>query len=296
MKPLLLTLAILSLTVEQPACAADSGVRLFMTGNSFHMKTVPALADVISVAGIKDHTLVGTMLLGGSRAITLWEKPDAENPAKIALRSGKADTLTLCPWRQIPDPGVDQFVEFAVEHNANVRVTIQQIWMAFDSPKAANPHPKFKGPKSEEPPTPWDEQSAGSLRAIHAEYFAALDAQIAALNAKFGRPVIFCVPTGQACIALRELVRLGKAPGIKRQAELFTDELGHPGPVLVQLNAYCHFAVIYRRSPVGLAAPKAIQGVESSQVKPAAALLQQLAWDAVSGHRFSGVTATVKTR
>jgi len=75
--------------------AAETGIRLLHTGNSFHMKTVPALAEVIEAAGIKGHTLAGTMLVGGSRAITLWEKPDDQNPAKAALRASKGGVLTL---------------------------------------------------------------------------------------------------------------------------------------------------------------------------------------------------------
>ena len=291
--PRLRALCLALFTTFSASLAAEDlqGIRLFQTGNSFHMKTVPALAEVIEVAGIKGHTLAGTMLVGGSRAITLWEKPDDANPAKSALKSGGVDVFTFCPWRQIPDPGIDEFVALGLSKTPAMRFTIQQLWMAFDSPKAVNPHPEFKGPKSEQPPTPWDEQTAQSLRTIHAGYFAALDAQIAALNAKHGKPVIFCVPTGQAGIALREQIRLGKAPGIQRQAELFTDALGHPGAVLAQLNAYGHFAVIYRRSPVGLPAPKRIEGIADAHREALAKLLQTLAWEAVTAHPLSGVTA-----
>ncbi len=284
-------IALIAAACSARAVEPPPGIRFFQTGNSFHMKTVPALAEVIEVAGSKGHTLAGTMLVGGSRAITLWEKPDDANPAKAALKSGGVDVLTLCPWRQIPDPGIDEFVALGLSKNPAMRFSIQQLWMAFDSPKAANPHPEFKGPKSEQPTTPWDEQTAGTLRAIHAEYFAALDAQIAALNAQHGKPVIFCVPTGQACIALREQIRLGKASGIKRQAELFTDALGHPGAVLAQLKAYCHFAVIDHRSPVGLPAPRTIAGIAELERAPPATLLQRLAWEAVNAHPLSGGTA-----
>ena len=289
MKPLLLTIALFSLAIAPPARAAESGVRLFMTGNSFHMKTVPALAEVIAAAGIEGHTLVGTMLLGGSRAITLWEKPDDANPAKAALKSGKVDVLTLCPWRQIPDPGVDEFVALALASNPNVRVTIQELWMAFVSPNAANPDVRKDVAEAEKAPTPWDEATGEKLNAIHADYFAALEKQITAINKRNGKPVLLCVPTGHAAIALREQIRLGKAPGIRRQAELFSDRLGHPGAVLVQLNAYCHFAVIYRQSPVGVLAPKTLGGIADADRAPLARLLQQLAWDAVKAHPLSGL-------
>jgi len=93
------------------SAAAVPGQRVFFTGNSFHMKAVELFPEIVQAAKIDDHHVAGTMLLGGSRAITLWDKPDAENPAKTALQSGAVDVLTLCPWRQIPDPGVDAFVD-----------------------------------------------------------------------------------------------------------------------------------------------------------------------------------------
>jgi hypothetical protein len=55
------------------------------------------------------------------------------------------------------------------------------------------------------------------------------------------------------------------------------------------MMGYCHYAVIYRKSPVGLPAPKAlkIQG----DVNALNRLLQELAWDAVTHHPLSGVGA-----
>lgn len=270
---------------------ASRGVRVYHTGNSFHMRTVPLIAEVAEGAGVKGHTTVGTMLVGGSRAITLWDKPDQVNPAKQALRAGEIDVLTLCPWRQLPDPGIDKFVDLAVEHNPRVRVTIQQLWMAFDSPKAVNPEPGTSDADAK--PTPWDAMTGEALRAIHADYFAALEQQIKAVNARHKRPVLLSVPTGRAVIALRERIRAG-VPGVERQADLFTDRLGHPGPILAQLNAYCHHAVIYRQSPVGLPAPESIPGVRKADREPLARLLQELTWKAVIDDPLSGVPPTTR--
>ena len=82
------------------------------------------------------------------------------------------------------------------------------------------------------------------------------------------------------------LSRLGHVP----VRELFTDAWGHPTPPLKLLSACCHFAVVYRRSPVGLPWPGSVAsdprwGVALNR------LLQQLAWDAVTRHPLSGVRA-----
>ncbi len=58
------------------------------------------------------------------------------------------------------------------------------------------------------------------------------------------------------------------------------------------LSAYCHFAVIYRRNPVGLPVPsdfaKANRPEWDARLN---SLLQELAWDAVLQHPMSGFAA-----
>ena len=56
------------------------------------------------------------------------------------------------------------------------------------------------------------------------------------------------------------------------------------------LNAYCHYAVIYRRSPVGLPMPAALANAKNPNWDANLnRLLQELAWDAVTHHPLSGV-------
>jgi hypothetical protein len=106
---------------------------------------------------------------------------------------------------------------------------------------------------------------------------------VQALNKRHGKPVVFIVPVAQAVIALREKIAVGEASGLKTQDDLFSDSIGHARPPIELLNAYCHFAVVYRRSPVGLE----IKGAKDQKLHR---LLQELAWDAVTKEPLSGVT------
>ncbi len=81
----------------------------------------------------------------------------------------------------------------------------------------------------------------------------------------------------------------GKAPGITKQSDLFTDTLGHPKAAIQALSAYCHFAVIHHRDPRGLPLLPGLARAKYSQELNL--LLQQLAWDAVTHHPLSGVAA-----
>jgi hypothetical protein len=262
-----------------------TGQRVFSCGHSFHFFMPPILSDLAKKADIKDHTALGLSAIGGSRVIQHWNVPEKKNKAKEALRAGKVDVLTLSPIH-LPDEGIEKFARLALEHNPNVRVTVQEFWLPFDLYD-----PTFtKRPKEVDHNAPTVE----GLRQLHEPYFKGMDDHVRELNKKLGKRVLFVVPVGQAVIALREKIIAGKAPGLKKQADLFTDAIGHARPALQALVAYCHFAVIYRRSPVGLPVPAVLAKGKGPMVEELNRLLQELAWDAVMHHPLSGVRAGAK--
>lgn len=265
------------------AAPVEKGQRVFVCGHSFHVFIAGPLGDMARTAGIKGHTLVGTQFLGGSRTLQHWNLPDEKNKAKQALRTGAVDVLTLSPI-QHPDEGVDHFVALALKHNPNVRVTVQASWAAWDGDNRR--FPKDAKAKVDR------DKSPEELQKIHAPYFKTVEEQVAALNKRHGRPVVLLVPAGHATVALRSRIHAGKVPGLKSQEELFSDSIGHARPPLQALVAYCHYAVLYRRSPVGLPMP----GVLKKAGNPAwddslNRALQEIAWEAVTSHPLSGVKA-----
>ena len=82
---------------------------------------------------------------------------------------------------------------------------------------------------------------------------------------------------------------------MKVQNDLFTDEIGHAKPPLQALAAYCHFAVIYKRTPVRLPRPSVLKNAKGAEYgDDLNRLLQELAWEAVTAHPLSGVTIAQK--
>jgi hypothetical protein len=259
------------------------GERVFTCGHSFHMFVPPLLNEMAKAAGIKDHVQVGVSSIGGSRVIQHWDVPEEKNKAKAALRDGKVDVLTLSPiW--LPDDGIEKFARYAFEHNPAVRVTVQEYWLPNDEyvPK----YPLQTGKKVDH-----NAATGPVLREQHERYFHDMDEMVRDLNKQLGKPVVLVVPVGQAVVALREKVISGAAPGIKTQAELFSDSWGHATAPVQVLAAYCHYAVIYGRSPVGLPLPSRLaKGKNPSWAdEKLNHLLQELAWDAVVHHPLSGV-------
>jgi hypothetical protein len=280
----ILQVATLALALVAPwAQAADAvapvGQRVFVCAHSFMLFTAKLLPPMADAAGIA-HVNAGQQMIGGSRVIQHWNLPDAKNGAKTALREGKVDVLTLSPHTLLPDPGIDQFTQLGIEQNPALRVLVQASWPTYDGTSKKG----FANPTR-------DAATVASLRtqrdAHNSGWLVNLEAQIRTLNATIGRPAVFLVPVSNAVFALRERIAEGRAPGLTRQTELFSDDLGHPRPPLAVLVTYCHFAAIYGRSPVGLTVPAALK--ENPEAEALNRLLQQLAWAAVTDHPLSGV-------
>jgi hypothetical protein len=262
------------------------GQRVFTCGHSFHYFTPPIIIDLAKKAEIKDHQLAGVSSIGGSRVIQHWNVPDEKNKAKELLTAGKVDVLTLSPI-YLPDEGIEKFARLALEHNPKVRVTVQEFWLPYDVYDTESP---LKN-------RPVDHNGAriAELRKQHEAYFKSMDDHVRNLNKQLGKEVVYVVPVGQAVLALREKIIEGKAAGLATQDDLFTDAIGHAKPPLMALAAYCHFAVIYRRSPVGLPMPDVlVKAKNPAYDEKLNRLLQELAWDAVTSHPLSGLRAESK--
>jgi hypothetical protein len=263
------------------------GQRVFSTGHSFHFGFPALLNEMAQSAGFKDAAVVGISSVGGSRVVQHFGGKDV----MPALKAGAADVVMTTPI-YLPDPGIEQFAEFGFKHNPNFRLTLMEFWLPFDNYEPRNYTHGPKGSPTEHinpPKVDHNAATGAALRQMHQQYFDEMDKLVVAVNEKLGRQVVFVVPAGQAVIALREKIIAGQAPGLKVQWDIFTDELGHPKLPLTVMMGWCHYGMIYRKSPVGLPVPKALAGANSAEALNR--LLQELAWDAVIHHPLSGVKA-----
>ncbi|OHE77177.1 MAG: hypothetical protein A2107_10860 [Verrucomicrobia bacterium GWF2_62_7] len=275
--------AAFAVAIATPLSVAEDapikGQRVFTAGHSLLLYMPAILNDIAAKAKVDGHVQVGVQGIGGSHVFQHWNLPDDKNKVKPALRSGTVNVLTLSPI-YLPDDGIEKLTALGIEHNPDIRVTVQEFWVPYDDPTVLE---AGRGPKQ----VNRDSRTVAELHQMHTAYFQSMDDHVRALNRKFGRQALFIVPVGQAVLGLREKVIKGEAPGIKKQSELFTDALGHAHPPVRVLSTYCHFAVIYRRSPVGLPVPATLS--KQPEAEKLNRLLQELAWDAVSNHPLSGV-------
>lgn len=268
------------------AGAPPAGLRVFTCGHSFHVWVVRMLEDMAAKGGIKDHRVAGVSSIGGSRVIQHWDVAEEKNAARKALAAGEVDVLTLSPiW--LPDDGIEKFARLGFEHNPNIRVTVQEYWLPND---AYNPVYPLETRKFVD----HNATDLAELRKANAAYCRDIENHVREINQRLGKDALVVVPVGEASIALREKIVAGRVPGLKVQWRLFADMWGHPTPPLKVLAAYCHYAVIYRRSPVGLPMPLEFEQNREFANPALNRLLQEIAWEAVTHHPMTGVTPEAK--
>ena len=259
------------------------GQRVATCGHSFHVFTYRQVAEIATSAGLK-HELAGLSSIGGSTVIKHWAVPEEKSAVKQVLKAGKADVLTLSPiW--LPDEAIEQFVKLGIEHNPALRITVQEYWMPNDEYEPVYPLQTKK--KVDHNAT-----DLAKLRDATQRYAKDIEDHVKGINQRLGKDAVLIVPVGMAAVTLREKIIKGEAPGLKQQSELFRDNWGHANPPLQILSSYCHFAVIYRKSPVGLSLPLAfrtLKDMSDDDKTQLNTLLQQIAWDTVSVHPMSGV-------
>ena len=259
----------------------EKGQRVFVCGHSFHVFIEKPLAMLAKEAGYAEHEDLGVSFIGGSTPMQHWNRHDANDP-KLALKTGTVDVLTLAPFYNVPEEGIDKFSDLAIEKNQGVRVFLQLSWPTFDGHPQGADQPKFENKER-------DKATAEDLHApawSNEKWVQAVRDQASAINKRHSKEFVYVVPVNVAVTRLREKVIAGEVPGIKKQSELFGDPLGHASDSMRHMISYCWFAAIYRKSPVGL---KSLVKPNEPNSEKLEKLMQEIAWEAVTNEPMSGV-------
>lgn len=245
-------------------------------------KLIVQTADGDVEVAYTDKTLtMFTGCTGGKGVLKSGMKVGATtNALKDTLMAGTLDVFTMAPI-YLPDDGIEKFVKLGVENNPKIRIFVQENWLPWDHYDTA-----FKPPVQK---VDHNAATSESLQKIHAPYFKSIDEHVAELNKKYSTAAVRVAPIGQAVMKLREKIIAATAPGLKEQDDLFSDPIGHAKAPLQALVAYCYYALIYEKSPVGLPLPAIL--AKADQAEKLNEVLQRIAWDAVTSHPLSGVNA-----
>lgn len=205
----------------------------------------------------------------------------AFRPAREALQSGDYDAVVLTEmvelrdalrWHDAPRALAD-WARLARAGRPGVRVYLYETWHRLDDP-------------------------AGWLHRIDADRADLWEGRLLArAMAAPGVGAVHVIPGGQVMAALVRRIEAGDLPGLARREDLFARlPDGTVDPIhLNDLGAYVialtHYAVLTGRSPVGL--PHALRradGTPATAPDPrAAAIMQQVVWQVVTGYALTGV-------
>jgi len=192
----------------------------------------------------------------------------------IAKAAGKVDILTVCTyWMKKgseQERCVRNFVKLMQESNPDGLVYLITTKIPFDG--------KYKGG--------WDVRTKAELAKLYgwvdethryANHHGALADEI---NKAYDKTVIKAVPLYYGQALMRAKIIDGKAPGVKKQSEMYSDAMGHVSELGQRLNAYTTYAAIYNQSPVGLHVPKWEKSGDTV-LRAQNLVLQKVAWAAV---------------
>jgi hypothetical protein len=193
-----------------------------------------------------------------------------------ALASGEYEAVVLTEAVEIRDSikymkspkMLSNLAQEARTHNPDVRVYFYETWHQLDD-------------------------SAGWLERLDRDLDMYWEGEILlrALNYDSDPQPIYMIPGGQVMASFVRAVEAagGVGPIITRD-DLFTDQI-HFNDYGAYLMALTHYAVLYQRSPVGL--PHTLtkaDGTPAADPGPqAAALMQSVVWDVVTGYAKTGV-------
>ncbi len=278
----------LSPSTHAQTVAVPDGQHMFYASHSLMWDVPDPLAEMVKAYGITNHTL-GIARMGFSRTQAFWDQPEAQSQAKQALKAGNLDDFVMSPM-DMPDKGVEEFVKLGILNNPHMRFFVQNNWAGFnnDGQKAQQSMQLMMSGRLKQ----WDQTTEEDLKTLNTECEKAFEAQVKQINEQLGHQVLFIIPTSQANSELRARIIRKEFPGLDKQSDLFLDQIGHPKPPLVALNAYLHFATIYGRSPVGLPIPTILKRANNPKWDDNFnKALQELAWKTVTNYPLSGVKA-----
>jgi hypothetical protein len=278
------SLAVLAVLLAAPGAWAEppggAACRVFYTGHSFSGGPHEWMWILCQQAGVEGYESLGRQMAGASRVVTHWNIADERNRAKQALQQGSVDVLVLSPNMQMPDEGIDAFVELALKHNPPVRILVQGSWLTWDG----------LGPQGITN-TQRDERPVAEIRDRTARHMEEIREQLRSVNRRVGRDLCTLVPVGAGVVRLRELVAEGKLPGFERPAQLFSDDIGHASPAVSHLATYMFYIALFQKDP------RPLPGLGSNNwtkkwgtpPKELAPLLKTVAWEVMQGEPLSGL-------
>ncbi len=268
------------------ALPAVDHARVFFVGHSLINFTIPSMigsiAESLGVAYEHDEQIMD----GGALKMNWEEHGRAKGSnAQKKIPGGGFDVLVMTEavdlddmirWMEPAKYG-GKFYSLAVNANPKVRPLFYETWHERDLVRKR-----------------FGLNTGGNWRSYIDDDLGKWETIVRDINAAEKGPRLHMIPGGQALATLVDEIRAGRVDGLKRETDLFSDNV-HLSPLGNYFLALVQFATIYRRNPAGAThQPEDEKGTRIEVAPETAKTMQRIAWDVVRGYSWSGVTTTAR--
>lgn len=219
-----------------PAAEPTQGYNSLFIGHSFFVPMARGMTAHAHRAGFQEHQQL-VFFEGGDRGTPgyFWDNSRHSNNIKKALQSGKIELFGMT-WTGVGRgrgtvADFKLWIDFALKYNPKTTFCLAMPW---------GRHPaRYKGNTFVE-----------EMKGAHQRDFHGI---IDRLREDYPENEIFCIGYGEGAVELKKLYHAGKLKAVDGQTKskdkgtsgIFTDALGHPDKILVELGQLIWLGTIY---------------------------------------------------
>jgi len=275
---------------------ADGILRIVGTGHSFTAPGYRTLPAVTRAAGFEQPLSLHN---GGGRtgsASYKWEQEngifefDGKPLPKLlaAISNAEWEAMIWGPYTADRPKFYTSWIDFCEKYNPGMKYFLMDAW-----PTLGQVQMQYQRKGNPESESFFTDEVFDQLNDVANDVFTELVTAIRETTEK-----VYILPTRAAMTEAAKRFNRGELPGVEglykviggKEHSIWADQRGHLGPGFDRLEGYVFYATIYGKSPELISEPIKFSNNPSFLSDELDKIFREIAWKAVVGHPFSGVT------
>ena len=275
---------------------ADGILRIVGTGHSFTAPGYRTLPAITRAAGFEQPFCLHN---GGGRTGSVSYKWEQENgifefdgkpvPKLLsAISNAEWEAMIWGPYTADRPKFYTSWIDFCEKYNPGMKYFLIDAW-----PTLGQVQMQYQRKGNPESESFFTDEVFDQLNDVANDVFTELVTAIRETTEK-----VYILPTRAAMTEAAKRFNRGELPGLEglykviggKEHSIWADQRGHLGPGFDRLEGYVFYATIYGKSPELISEPIKFSNNPSFLSDELDKIFREIAWKAVVGHPFSGVT------